>query len=246
MKLFGLFLIILFENSLGLDPTEPYPLSRTLQQPDLFKLFWKYDSTEITFEIHYKNSSKWALFGLGGSNFSDVVVTWLNQDQIGHFSDRYLLPNKQLLLDSETNWMPLDAFTKEGFHVFKFKRFIKVSCKSNSNEDLNIEPGTIQLVFATGNDLVPDVIDNLNRVEITVLNEKDAPFSCPLIPPKQELNSTPTEMYTNTFELIPGVYKLFWNYTDKDLIAEIHCKTNGWVGFGLSPNGGMDNSDVII
>ncbi|CAF0944282.1 unnamed protein product [Brachionus calyciflorus] len=194
----------------------------------------------------FVNSSKWALFGLGGSNFSDVVVTWLNQDQIGHFSDRYLLPNKQLLLDSETNWIPLDAFYKDEFFVFKFKRFIKVSCKSNSNEDLNIEPGTIQLVFATGNNLVPDVIDNLNRVEITLLNEKDAPFSCPIIAPKQELNSTPTDIYTNTFELIPGVYKLFWNYTDKDLIAEIHCKTNGWVGFGLSPNGGMDKSDVII
>ena len=31
-----------------------------------------------------------------------------------------------------------------------------------------------------------------------------------------------------------------------DMIGEIHCKTDGWVGFGLSPNGGMDSSDVVI
>ena len=52
--------------------------------------------------------------------------------------------------------------------------------------------------------------------------------------------------YSNQFDLINGIYRFYWNFTSSDLIGEIHVKTSGWVGFGLSPNGGMDGSDVII
>ena len=43
-------------------------------------------------------------------------------------------------------------------------------------------------------------------------------------------------------------YELFWSY---DLDAEtisfaVRVRTEGWVGFGLSPNGQMPGSDVII
>ena len=43
-------------------------------------------------------------------------------------------------------------------------------------------------------------------------------------------------------------YELFWNY---DLDAQtisfaVRVRTGGWVGFGLSPNGQMPGSDVII
>ncbi len=45
-----------------------------------------------------------------------------------------------------------------------------------------------------------------------------------------------------------GMYQLFWNF---DLDAEtisfaVQVKTTGWVGFGLSPNGQMPGSDVVI
>jgi hypothetical protein len=46
--------------------------------------------------------------------------------------------------------------------------------------------------------------------------------------------------------MAPDQYILYWNYTDTDILFEIQVKTTGWVGFGLSPNGGMDGSDVII
>ena len=43
-------------------------------------------------------------------------------------------------------------------------------------------------------------------------------------------------------------YKLYWSY---DLAAEtirfaVRVRTEGWVGFGLSPNGQMPGSDVVI
>jgi hypothetical protein len=39
---------------------------------------------------------------------------------------------------------------------------------------------------------------------------------------------------------------LFWNVTSDSLIAEIQVKTAGWLGFGISPTGGMDGSDLIV
>ena len=45
-----------------------------------------------------------------------------------------------------------------------------------------------------------------------------------------------------------GKYNLFWNF---DLVKEeisfaVRVTTSGWVGFGLSPNGQMPGSDVVI
>lgn len=45
-----------------------------------------------------------------------------------------------------------------------------------------------------------------------------------------------------------GTYTLHWQF---DLKAEtiafaVNVSTTGWVGFGLSPNGGMVNSDIVI
>ena len=58
---------------------------------------------------------------------------------------------------------------------------------------------------------------------------------------------SPTAKYVNKAILVaPDVYILYWNYTDTDITFEIHAKTTGWVGFGISPNGDMINSDVII
>ena len=43
------------------------------------------------------------------------------------------------------------------------------------------------------------------------------------------------------------LYKLFWKTLENDEIQfELHCRTNGWLGFGLSPNGGMAGSDIMI
>jgi len=55
----------------------------------------------------------------------------------------------------------------------------------------------------------------------------------------------PTETYANHLVLTqPDAYHLFWNYNDTDIVFEVHVKQTGvnWIGFGLSKNGGMQNS----
>ena len=57
---------------------------------------------------------------------------------------------------------------------------------------------------------------------------------------------SPTGPYANSLELEAGNYYLLWNFTQTDILIEVHAKTTGWLGFGISPNGGMDGSDVVI
>ena len=45
-----------------------------------------------------------------------------------------------------------------------------------------------------------------------------------------------------------GQYELYWNYnlTAGTISFALRVQTTGWVGFGLSPNGQMPGSDVVI
>lgn len=65
------------------------------------------------------------------------------------------------------------------------------------------------------------------------------------------INSKPSETYTHsTFgdDDNDDLYKLYWKVIGKDLDEiqfEVHCKTTGWVGLGISPNGDMQGDLVI-
>ena len=43
-------------------------------------------------------------------------------------------------------------------------------------------------------------------------------------------------------------YVLHWNFnaTERTIAFAVNVSTTGWVGFGISPYGGMVNSDVVI
>jgi hypothetical protein len=46
--------------------------------------------------------------------------------------------------------------------------------------------------------------------------------------------------FVNSATLIePDQYILQWNYTKTDITFKIVVKTIGWIGFGISPNGGL-------
>ena len=44
------------------------------------------------------------------------------------------------------------------------------------------------------------------------------------------------------------LYTVHWNFSaaEETITFGVNVSTNGWVGFGISPNGGMTNSDVVI
>ncbi|CAH1243297.1 MOXD1 [Branchiostoma lanceolatum] len=41
-------------------------------------------------------------------------------------------------------------------------------------------------------------------------------------------------------------FHLFWKFDDEKIEFEAHVQTTGWFGMGLSPNGGMPGSDIVI
>ena len=43
-------------------------------------------------------------------------------------------------------------------------------------------------------------------------------------------------------------YVLHWNFriAERTITFAVNVSTTGWVGFGISPNGGMVNSDIVI
>ena len=45
-----------------------------------------------------------------------------------------------------------------------------------------------------------------------------------------------------------GLYELYWTFDNEaeTIKFAVRVETTGWVGFGLSPNGQMPNSDVVI
>ena len=63
-----------------------------------------------------------------------------------------------------------------------------------------------------------------------------------------ELNAVDSNSYfVNNSTLVgPDQFLLFWNYTNTEIIFKTVVKTNGWIGFGLSPNGDMAYSDLIV
>lgn len=43
-----------------------------------------------------------------------------------------------------------------------------------------------------------------------------------------------------------GKYNLKWRFDRRTITFEIEVETRGYIGFGLSPNGAMASSDIVI
>jgi hypothetical protein len=250
--LLSLFCIIEEINCINPEPVDTYTNRAILEQPDLYYLYWKHDTVDITFEIHYRNTLKWILFGIKSDDYSDLIAGWVNDDGTGHFSDRKLSNQNVLTVDSNQDWTLLDAFNKNDYKVLIFSRKIKQICGSDNKEDLDIQIGVTIIAFASGisanqNDgTISDFSSIKTDSSLSLLNT-NGPFNCQSKQTQQLFTSTPTGTYTNYLDLMDnGMYRFYWSFTSTDLTGEIHVRTTGWVGFGLSPNGGMDNSDVIV
>jgi hypothetical protein len=60
----------------------------------------------------------------------------------------------------------------------------------------------------------------------------------------------PSESYTNTWTVNPldaNEYRIYWKRIGTDQIQfELHCRTLGWVGFGISADGTMRGADITL
>ena len=56
------------------------------------------------------------------------------------------------------------------------------------------------------------------------------------------------DRYDNYKLLSSPSYELYWSVDEStgNISLAVRANTTGWVGFGVSPNGGMPNSDVVM
>jgi len=59
-------------------------------------------------------------------------------------------------------------------------------------------------------------------------------------------NKPPTTRKFPFHSALDASYDLHWDFNATHITFEAVVKTVGWVGLGVSPNGGMDHSDVVI
>ncbi|CAF4000838.1 unnamed protein product [Rotaria sordida] len=58
----------------------------------------------------------------------------------------------------------------------------------------------------------------------------------------------PFTTYKHSTELQQGIADLWWTIDDaeQEIIFELHVKSTGWIGLGLSPAGGMKGADIAV
>jgi hypothetical protein len=70
--------------------SESFDNMLVLIKPDIYIIFWSHNATDIRFEVHVKTPGM-LTFGLspdGSMSYSDVILAWVNDDGLGHFSGR--------------------------------------------------------------------------------------------------------------------------------------------------------------
>jgi hypothetical protein len=213
---------------------------------DSVDLYWRrLGEEEIEFNLYYK-SATWFGFGLssdGSMMNTDAVVGWQNKDGTGHFSDRHSREDGILKVDQKHNWF-LIGITNLTDSTVQLQVKRKIMLCDSDREDLDIRSGDLFLIFSSGKNAATELNSQWSSKKVKMF--RDEAFACPPEPQKIVFESKPTGFYKDHVVLMPGAYEFYWNFTDTDIIGEIHVKTEGWVGFGLSPNGKMSDSDVII
>jgi hypothetical protein len=138
----------------------------------------------------------------------------------------------------------------------------------NTNDDIRISNGYLLSEMKNSNAKFPITT---SIVSSNIAPSKAANTACPINLPASSASSTidspiPFAKYANMVDLVGSssggdddggnnpyntapsfIYRFYWNVTSEaELIGELHAQTTGWIGFGLSPNGHMAYSDVVI
>lgn len=132
-------------------PSEKYPHSVVLKEPDFYKVYWKVVEDVITFEIHVKTKG-WAGFGIspnGNMIGSDVIMTWMGENGL-KFDDRHIVGYVEPLIDDVQNWHLITGRRYGEYLIVKFYRELD-TCDI---DDIAIGEATTRIVWSYRNEVV--------------------------------------------------------------------------------------------
>ncbi|KAK3586456.1 hypothetical protein CHS0354_001839 [Potamilus streckersoni] len=131
---------------LRVTPTEPFNYSIQVDTSGNYLLFWKFNDTHITFEVHVKTHG-YVGFGLSDNGKmypADIVVGWV-EDGVTHFKDYHTTAHAPPVVDKHQDWFLLHGEENDSGTVLKFVRALDTCDKV---EDKKIEDGTIRLIYS--------------------------------------------------------------------------------------------------
>lgn len=221
-----------------IEPTENYP--NHVQLSTNYDLYWKINNETITFEAHF--TSKWALFGISKDFYADFVTAWLKEDAMGHFIGHYANTSKfSSFVDDETNWLLVFSTRQDNTSTIKFSRPIQIC--DIKQQDLDIEKGLVNVVFAIGDEFWNEQMIKFNKsqignklVDLINLNDQRV-LSCSMskaVP--SAFTSHPTSAaHRNLIDLISNIFRLYWNITSplQKMITNIRTKCGCIISFTI-------------
>nr|CAB3263917.1 DBH-like monooxygenase protein 1 homolog [Phallusia mammillata] len=151
----------------GQTPSQPYGNNRQLDTAGNVYLYWDFNTTHITLEVHGQTTG-WVGFGIspgGGMTGADIIVGWVKNGQVT-ITDRHATGNSFPPLDAEQNIDDLSGGESDGWTWIKFTRQF-ATCAST--QDLAITDNTMKTIYAfssndpTGDDMVPRDYHGTNR-----------------------------------------------------------------------------------
>lgn len=85
----------------------------------------------------------------------------------------------------------------------------------------------------------------INAMHLVLISEVLLAVTC--LVAVQGLPVPMSQQYNHSAQLdSEGKYIVYWAYNKTHITFEVHVETKGYVGFGISPNGNMYPSDVVI
>ncbi|KAL3871750.1 hypothetical protein ACJMK2_039728 [Sinanodonta woodiana] len=138
--------LALARGFVGVNPTEPFNYSTEVDTNGNYLLFWKFNDTHITFEVHVKTYG-YVAFGLSDNGKmypADLVVGWV-KDGVTHFKDYHTTAHAAPAVDKHQDWFLLHGEENDFGTVLKFVRNLDTCDKI---EDKTIEDGTIRMIYA--------------------------------------------------------------------------------------------------
>ena len=137
------------------NPTMSYANKQVLAEPDNYVLYWNYNATDITFEIHAKTTG-WAGFGIspnGDMAKSNVILFWIGSNGNANFTERNTNAGKVTpVTNTVQKWFPLLTQSQDGYLISKSTRKIKLC--DTTGQHLDISVGTPSVIFSWGSNFV--------------------------------------------------------------------------------------------
>ncbi|XP_074647533.1 DBH-like monooxygenase protein 1 [Tubulanus polymorphus] len=252
-KFIGFIVVLTLGNVVLSDGHDPKWRSEYLDSANKFKLEWRMKDMKVEFRVSV-HADGWFGFGIspdGRMANSDVVVGWMSGATTGKLVDAHVgAGHAKPVADTDSNWFLTEAASTNQRLVFTFHRLPKTD---DSKQDMEIKPGMTNVIWAYSDSKATSMDSisyhgpaNRGSKSIEILPAVTDPM------PEPKPEPTPSTEYPRKAYLDHKMkYLLEWKYDEKEMKGgkitfRVTVKTTGYVGFGLSENGAMKGSDIVI